>query len=153
MSVWSALGRGASRVRSAIRPTADALISIEGITSAGALVRAIDATMPRGATLWIDHPADDAVELFLQERSGKTPRVKSKSYQLPIRGTNLAMLARLVDDAPPSRIGMHLGVDHEKRRMLIAYDLDTGAADVGLSSHLPESVRRTFAEIAAVSNK
>ncbi|MBA2627329.1 MAG: hypothetical protein H0U85_04900 [Gemmatimonadales bacterium] len=149
MGLWSRLGKGAARVRQAIRPRVDdAFVAVEGVESAGALIRAIDAAMPRGASLWIDFPGDEAVELFLAERTGRTVKRAGASYLLPIAGDNLKMLARLVDGGKPAKIGMHMGVEHERRKLLTAYDLDSGVTEVGLSGRLPDSSRRTFIRIA-----
>src|SRR5690348_8420847 len=106
MGLWKKIGRGARRVRDLLGPGGSSHITIEGIESASALVRAIDAAMPRGATLWIDYPGDDAVELFLTERTGRSPEASGRSYRLTIRGDNLPMLARLVEEAPPSALGI-----------------------------------------------
>ena len=149
MGLWKKIGRGARRMRDLLGPGGgSSLITIEGIESASALVRAIDAAMPRGATLWIDYPGDDAVELFLGERTRRSPDASSRSYRLTIRGDNLPMLARLVEEAPPSALGIHLGVDHDRRRLLAAFDLDSGPAEVSVSPRLPAESLRIFREIA-----
>ena len=149
MSLWQTLGRGATRFRALLStPHAPDLVEVEGIRSAAALVRAIDAAMPRGAILWIDFPGDEAVELFLGERTGRGFERSGKSFRLPIRGDNLAMLARLVEGAPLRALGIHLGVDHERRRLLAAYDLDSAPVEVNVSPRLPAESQRIFRLIA-----
>ena len=148
MGLWKKIGRGASRVCDLLGPGGSGLITVEGIESASALVRAMDAAMPRGAILWIDYPGDEAVELFLTERTGRAAEASSRSFRLTIRGDNLPMLARLVEDAPPSALGIHLGVDHDRRRLLAAFDLDAGPAEVSVSPRLPAESLRIFREIA-----
>ena len=102
MGLWERIGKSAGHLRDLLTPRgASGMISIEGIESPAALVRAIDAAMPRGATLWVDYPGDEAVELFLSERTRRAPDATGKSFRLTIRGDNLPMLARLVDGAPP----------------------------------------------------
>ena len=148
MGLWKKIGHGARRVRDLLGPGGSGLITVEGIESASALVRAMDAAMPRGAILWIDYPGDEAVELFLTERTGRAAEASSRSFRLTIRGDNLPMLARLVEDAPPSALGIHLGVDHDRRRLLAAFDLDAGPAEVSVSPRLPAESLRIFREIA-----
>src|SRR6478672_857243 len=102
MGLWKKIGQTAHHVRDLLGPRgAGGMISIDGIESPASLVRGIDAAMPRGATLWIDFPGDEAVELFLVERTRRAPETTGKSFRLTIRGDNLPMLARLVDGAPP----------------------------------------------------
>ena len=149
MGIWKTIGRSAGRFRNLVRPSADAgLVSIEGIESASALVRAIDASMPRGATLWIDFPGDEAVELFLTERTRRQPEASGKSFRLTIRGDNLPMLARLVEGAPPGALGLHLGVDHNRLRLLAAFDLDIGPVEVGVSPRVAPDALRIFRNLA-----
>lgn len=150
MKLWRSLARGSDRLRDALRPSEGVMVEVEGVTSAAALVRGIDASMPRGATLWIDYPADEAVELFLAERTGQSLKPNGKSsYRLLIRGDNLPMLARLVEGAPPRALGIHLGVDHDRRRLLVAFDLDSSNVSVAVSPKLPAESRRMFLAIAA----
>jgi hypothetical protein len=148
MKLWHSLSRGSDKLRGLLSPSEGAMIEVENITSAAALVRAIDASMPRGATLWIDFPSDEAVELFLAERTGQSLKPGGKSsYRLTIRGDNLPMLARLVEGASPRALGIHLGVDHDRRRLLAGYDLDSAHVNVGLSPKLAPEAMRVFREM------
>ncbi len=149
MGVWKSLSERAGKVRDLLRPgTGGGLVEVEGIRSASALIRAIDSAMPRGAILWIDYPGDEAVELYLAERTGRTLDRAEKAFRLPIRGDNLPMLARLVEGAPLRTLGIHIGVDHERRRLLAAYDLDSNTAEVGVSPKLGAESQRVFRLIA-----
>ena len=77
MKLWGALGRGGRRLRKMIQPGGGrGFVEIEGLGSAAALLRAMDAAMPHGAELWVDFPGDEAVELFLAERSGRQFQTK-----------------------------------------------------------------------------
>ncbi len=145
MKLWRVLGRRARRLRELIQPAGShGTIEVEDVVSAAALVRAIDEAMPYGSELWVDFPGDEAVELFLAERTGRSlSRSSRSSYLLPITGDNLDMLARLVEGQPAQQLGVHLGVDLDGRRLLAAYDLDSGSIGVSLARELaPDAVRR-----------
>ena len=149
MGLWKRIGKTAGHVRDLLTPRGSpGMITIEGIASTASLVRAIDAAMPRGATLWVDYPGDAAVELFLAERTRRAPDATGKSFRLTIRGDNLPMLARLVDGAPPRALGIHVGVDHDRRRLLSAFDLDNAPIEVGVSPRLSEESLRIFRAVA-----
>jgi hypothetical protein len=149
MGLWKRIGKTAGHVRDLLTPQgAGSMIVIEGIPGPAALVRGIDSAMPRGATLWIDHPGDEAVELFLAERTRRAPDATGKSFRLTIRGDNLPMLARLVDGAPPRALGIHAGVDHDRRRLLSAFDLDAAPIEVSLSPRLSDEALRIFKAVA-----
>ncbi len=162
MRFWRKFARTAGHVRDLLTPGGESgLIALE-IDSPAALVRAIDAAMPRGATLWIDFPGDDAVELFLAERTRRAERapdkaegadVAGRSYRLTIRGDNLPMLARLVDGLPPRALGIHVGVDHDRRRLLSAFDLDAEPIEVGLSPRLSAEALRIFRTVGTEGRK
>ena len=150
MGLWQKIGQTVNHVRDRLSPRGTGgMISIDGIESPASLVRGIDAAMPRGATLWIDFPGDEAVELFLVERTRRPPEATGKSFRLTIRGDNLPMLARLVDGAPPRALGIHVGVDHDRRRLLSAFDLDSGPIEVGVSPRLTSEQLRIFRLVAS----
>lgn len=162
MRFWRKVVRTAGHVRDLLTPGGESgLIALE-IDSPSALVRAIDAAMPRGATLWIDFPGDDAVELFLAERTrrgtpegGKADRADEagRSYRLTIRGDNLPMLARLVEGLPPRALGIHVGVDHDRRRLVSAFDFDAAPIEVGLSPRLGAEALRIFRAVGEEGRK
>jgi hypothetical protein len=154
MGLWKRIGKTAGHVRDILTPRGAAgMIAIEGIESPAALVRAIDAAMPRGATLWVDYPGDAAVELFLTERTRRAPEATGKTFRLTIRGDNLPMLARLVDGAPPRALGIHIGVDHDRRRLLSAFDLDSAPMEVAVSPRLSAEALRIFKAVALAESE
>src|ERR671932_457330 len=71
-------------------------VEIRGVTDTTALVRAIDAVMPRGATLNVMYPVDDNVEAFLRAHGGARSRPAARDYHLPIEGSTIAEFAGVV---------------------------------------------------------
>ena len=147
MNILGSLADGAGRFRRALLGSESRFVEVGGIRSTAALVRAIDAIMPRNAILWIDYPADEAVELFLVERAGGTGSRRA-SYRLPIVGDNLERLARLVEGTRPGGLGIHLGVEQAREQLLLAYDLDDPEPEVSLSVMLDREAMARFRAIA-----
>ncbi len=147
MRILGSLADGAGRFRRALLGSESRFVEVGGIHSTAALIRAIDAVMPRGAILWVDYPADEAVELFLVERAGGTGSRRA-SYRLPIADDNLERLARLVDGTAPGALGIHLGVQHEREQLLLGYDLDEREPEVSISVTLDRNAMAKFRAIA-----
>ena len=147
MRIFGNLASGAERLRRAVLGDESRFVEVGGIRSTAALLRAIDAVMPRQAILWIDYPADEAVELFLVERAGGTGSRRA-SYRLAIVDDNLERLARLVDGAGPGALGIHLGVQQEREQLLLAYDLDEPEPEVSISVTLDRESMERFRSIA-----
>ena len=147
MRILGSLADGADRFRRALLGSDSRFVEVGGIRSTAALVRAIDAVMPRNAILWIDYPADEAVELFLVERAGGTGSRRA-SYRLPIADDNLERLARLVDGAKAGGLGIHLGVEQAREQLLLAYDLDEAEPEVSLSVTFDREAQARFRAIA-----
>jgi hypothetical protein len=72
---------------------------------------------------------------------------------LTIRGDNLPMLARLVEGLPPRALGIHVGVDHDRRRLVSAFDLDAAPIEVGLSPRLGAEALRIFRAVGEEGRK
>ena len=135
----------ADQMRGLYLPTGE-WIELRGVTDTTALVRAIDAAMPRGATLNVMYPVDDGVEAFLRARGGERSRPAARDYHLPIEGETLAEFAALAARCRPDEVCAHLFVYQDDRSLLEAMDRDAEGSLVRLDAALPPSTIARFRE-------
>ena len=124
-------------------------IELRGVADTTALVRAIDAVMPRGATLNVMYPVDDNVEAFLRAHGGARSRPAARDYHLPIEGTTIADFAGVVARCRPDEVCAHIFVYQDDRSLLEAMDRDAEGSLVRLDSSLAPSAVARFRESLA----
>ena len=138
----------ADQMRGLDLPSVD-WVELRGVTDTAALVRAIDATMPRGATLNVMYPVDDNVEAFLRSRGDARSRPAARDFHLPIEGDIVADFAAVVARCRPDEVCAHLFVYHDDRSVLEAMDRDADGALVRLDATLPASTVVRFRDALA----
>jgi hypothetical protein len=121
-------------------------IELRGVTDTAALVRAIDAAMPRGATLNVMYPVDDNVEAFLRSHGGERSRPAARDYHIPIDGSTVAEFAAAVARCRPDEVCAHIFVYYEDHSLLEAMDRDADGTLVRLDGTLAPSDVARFRE-------
>ena len=116
-----------------------------------ALLRAIDETMPKDATLYVEGSSiARAVREFLGARPAASDRELErgtrfpvpKTFHMPLEGGNLAGLRALAELHAEPEICDHLAVYRDDELLLMAHD--AGFGDVEVASSLPEDAVRRF---------
>src|SRR5919199_1803091 len=124
-------------------------IELRGVADTTALVRAIDAVMPRGSTLNVMYPVDDNVEAFLRAHGGARSRPAARDYYLPIDGSTVADFATVAGRCRPDEVCAHLFVYQDDHSLLEALDRDADGSLVRLSSTLSSVVVARFRDALA----
>src|SRR5918911_1230610 len=124
-------------------------IELRGVTDTAALVRAIDAAMPRGSTLNVMYPVDDNVEAFLRAHGGARSRPAARDYYLTVNGSTVADFATVAGRCRPDEVCAHLFVYQDDRSVLEALDRDADGSLVRLSSTLSSATVARFRDALA----
>jgi hypothetical protein len=106
------------------------------------LLKAVDETMPKDATLYIEGTSiAPEVKRFLELRgtsagheiSRGTIYPGAETFHLPLEGQNLAELRSLAEHCAEPEIGDHLAVYRNDELLLTAYDAGDGEVNVARS--------------------
>jgi hypothetical protein len=122
-------------------------IDVGSIPDTAALIRAIDAAMPRTAILQLIDPHHPAVLAFLAKHSIARRR-STGEYFVSLEDGATTELARLAARCPPDEVCAHLFVQDGEHTLLEAFGRDRGEDVVWVDRRLPRSTLRRFLEVA-----
>ena len=122
-------------------------IDVGSVPDTAALIRAIDAAMPRTAVLQVIDPHHPAVLSFLATCSIACRR-RTGEYFVSIEDGSTAELARLAARCAPDEVCAHLFVQDGEHTLLEAFGRDRGEDVVWVNRHLPGSTLRRFVDVA-----
>lgn len=127
-------------------------IDVGSVPDTAALIRAIDAAMPRTAILQLIDPHHPAVLAFLAKCSIARRR-STGEYFVSLEDGSAAELARLAARCPPDEVCAHLFVQDGEHTLLEAFRRDRGEDVVWVDPRLPRSTLRRFLDVATAANR
>ena len=102
-------------------------VALGYVTDLYALLRAIDETMPKDATLYIEGNSIAAeIKSFLSSRDAPEP----ETFHLPLGGTNLTEFRALAEHHAEPEVADHLAVYRGDELLLTAHDAGDGEARI-----------------------
>jgi hypothetical protein len=119
-------------------------VALGYVTDLYVLLRAIDETMPKDGTLYIEGTSIAAeIKSFLSSRAAPEPRTvapgtlwrEPETFHLPLQGTNLTELRALAEHHAEPEVADHLAVYRGDELLLTAHD--AGDGEVYISRALP----------------
>lgn len=137
-------------------------VSIGYVSDPYELLRAIDETMPKDATLYVEGTSIvREIKDFLVSRQTESPREiesgttwpKPKTFHLPLEGTNLAELRALADHQAGPEVCDTLVVYRDDEVLLWAHDAGYGYVDVAPSVPAETTERLRVALGAALTKR
>ena len=119
-------------------------IAIDEVADTAALLHAIAATMPPGATLTIRSPRAAAVEALVRAHAAHPCAPDTRDFHLTLAEPAASELARLSARLAPHEVCAHIIVSDGARSYLEAFRRDAGERVIWLDRTLPAATLDAF---------
>ena len=127
-------------------------IDVGSVPDTAALIRAIDAAMPRTAILQLIDPRHPGVLAFLAKHSIARRR-STGEYFVSLEDGSTAELARVAARCASDEVCAHLFVQDGEHTLLEAFGRDRGEDVVWMNRRLPRSTLRRFLDVATSAER